>query len=39
MELLQDIWQLELEIVRGLIPDLGAFEETLEGPLLILRNT
>jgi hypothetical protein len=38
VEVLWDTWQLELEIIRCLIPDLGSFEETLEGPLLILRN-
>jgi hypothetical protein len=31
-------WQFELEIVRHIISDPGAFEEALEGPLLILSN-
>jgi hypothetical protein len=31
-------WQFELKIVRRIIPDLGAFEEALEGPFLILSN-
>ena len=38
VEALWDTWQLELEIIRCLIPDLGTFEEALEGPLLIFRN-
>ena len=33
-----DTWQLELKIIRRLVPDLSAFEESLEGPLLILSN-
>ena len=38
MEVLLDMWQLELEIIRYLISNLGAFEETLERPFLILSN-
>ena len=38
MALLRDMWQLELEIVRCPIPDLGAFEEALEGAFLILSK-
>jgi hypothetical protein len=38
VEVLWDTWQLELEIIHCLIPDPGAFEETLEGPLSILCN-
>ena len=36
--MLWNTWQLELEIVRYIIPDLGPFEETLEGPFLILSD-
>jgi hypothetical protein len=31
-------WQFVLKIVRYIIPDLGAFEEALERPFLILSN-
>jgi hypothetical protein len=34
----RDRWQFELKIIRHIIPDLDAFEEALEGPLLILSN-
>ena len=38
IEVLWNTWQPELEIVRHITPDLGAFEKALEGPFLILSN-
>ena len=38
VKLFRDRWQFELKIVHHINPDLGAFEETLNGPLLILGN-
>jgi hypothetical protein len=38
MEVLRDMWQLELEIINRLLPNPGAFKETLERPFLILRD-
>ena len=38
MEVFRDRWQLELKIVRHIIPDLGVFEEALVEPFLILSN-
>lgn len=38
MEVLRDMWQLELEVVNRLLPNPGAFKETLERPSLILRD-
>jgi hypothetical protein len=38
MKVFRDRWQFELEIVRHIIPDLGAFKKTLEGPFLILSK-
>jgi len=38
MEVLRDMWQLELEIINRLLPNPGAFKETLERPFLIHRD-
>lgn len=38
MEVLRDMWLLELEIINRLLHNPGAFKETLERPFLILRD-
>ena len=38
MEVLQGMWQLGLEIINRLLPNPGAFKETLERPFLILHD-
>jgi hypothetical protein len=36
--MLRNSWQLELEIIRYIVPDLGAFEKTLKGLFLIFSD-